>query len=66
MGFSMKAISFGLIILTSITVHDAFAYIDPGTGSAVLQALIGVIVAAAIGLSVYWQKLKMKIAMFRK
>ena len=62
----MKAISFGLIILTSITVHDAFAYIDPGTGSAVLQALIGVIVAAAIGLSVYWQKLKMKIAMFRK
>jgi hypothetical protein len=66
MEFSTKAISFGLIILTSITVHDAFAYIDPGTGSAALQALIGVIVAVSIGLKVYWEKIKMKITMFRK
>lgn len=66
MGFFPKEILFGLIILTSIPIHNAFAYVDPGTGSAVLQALIGVLVAVGIGVKVYWEKLKMKISMLRK
>lgn len=36
----------------------AFAYLDPGTGSMLLQGLIGGIAAASAVLSVYRQKVK--------
>jgi len=39
-------------------VLDAFAYIDPGTGSMILQSLIGALVGAGIILKVYWTKIK--------
>jgi hypothetical protein len=37
---------------------EAGAYIDPGTGSMLLQGLIAAIVAAAVALKLYWQKVK--------
>lgn len=40
-----------LIFLTS-----AHAYLDPGTGSIILQAIIGAIAAAATFLKFYWLK----------
>ena len=40
---------------TQTNVH---AYIDPGTGTIILQALIGGIVAAGAAVSFYWRKLK--------
>ena len=45
---------FGLISYTS----PAYAYLDPGTGSILLQGLIGGIAAAIAFLSIYWQKVK--------
>lgn len=45
------------IILVSYTT-PAFAYLDPGTGSMLLQGLIGGIAIAASFLSIYWQKVK--------
>ena len=36
----------------------AFAYLDPGTGSIVLQAIIGAVAVGAATISVYWNKLK--------
>ena len=45
---------FGLISYTS----PAYAYLDPGTGSMLLQGLIGGIAAAIAFLSIYWQKVK--------
>ena len=36
----------------------AHAYIDPATGTIILQALIGGIVAAGAAVSLYWRKLK--------
>ena len=44
----------GLISYTS----PAYAYLDPGTGSILLQGLIGGIASAIAFLSVYWQKVK--------
>ena len=44
----------GLISYTS----PAYAYLDPGTGSILLQGLIGGIAAAIAFLSIYWQKVK--------
>ena len=45
---------FGLISYAS----PAYAYLDPGTGSMLLQGLIGGIATAIAFLSIYWQKVK--------
>ena len=46
-----------LLLLTFYT-NPVFAYLDPGTGNIILQAIIGAIAAGATFISVYWQKLK--------
>ena len=41
-------------------VSDAFAYIDPGSGSLVIQMIVGALVGAGITIKIYWYKLKEK------
>jgi len=53
----IKNITFSIIIYILISVN-ASAYIDPGSGSILLQALIGGLAAAGATLSIYWEKLK--------
>ena len=36
----------------------AFAYLDPGTGSIILQGILGAIAAGVSYCSIYWQKIK--------
>ena len=36
----------------------AYAYLDPGTGSIILQALLGGIAGAAIAAKLYWSRIK--------
>ena len=36
----------------------AYAYLDPGTGSIILQAIIGLIAAGLTAVSIYWEKFK--------
>jgi hypothetical protein len=43
----------------------ASAYVDPGTGSLILQALIGAITAAAVAIATFWSRIKMIIGRFR-
>ena len=43
--------------------QDAAAYIDPGTGSMILQGLIAAFVAAAVVIRGYWYRIK---AFFRR
>ncbi len=43
-----------LIVLPS----TAMAYMDPGTGSTLISAIIGACVATAITVKTYWYKLK--------
>ena len=47
-------IFFGLISYTS----PAYAYLDPGTGSVLIQGLIGGIAVVMSFISIYWQKVK--------
>ena len=49
-----------LLLSRGFFVSDAYAYLDPGTGSVILQALIGVIAGVLITLKIYWYKLKEK------
>ena len=38
------------------TISSAHAYLDPGTGSIIVQALIGFLAAVAVTLKLYWHK----------
>ena len=58
----------GLAVLTAylalcmaVTPTQASAYIDPSTTTFVVQAAIGLAVAIAAGVSIYWRKAKKKI-----
>lgn len=45
-------------VLTIAGTAPAYAYLDPGTASMLLQGLIGGAVAAASVISIYWARLK--------
>lgn len=45
-------------LLLLVSTRPAEAYLDPGTGSMVLQAVIAAIAAAAVALKLYWTRLK--------
>jgi hypothetical protein len=36
---------------------SVFAYLDPGTGSMLVQLLVGGLAAAAVALKLYWHRL---------
>ena len=53
----------GLILGLAILAGNADAYIDPGTGSYVLQVAIAAAVAVAFSIKVFWKKI---VAFFRR
>jgi hypothetical protein len=52
--------SLGLMTVAALLIatRDAHAYLDPGTGSMLLQGLIAGIAAASVVLGGYWSKVK--------
>jgi O-antigen/teichoic acid export membrane protein len=46
------------LLLMVLLVSPVFAYIDPGSGSAIMSAIIGFFVAIGIAIKTYWYKLK--------
>ena len=54
----MKKILISTFVLVIFFNNKAFAYLDPGTGSIILQAILGAIAAGATWCSMYWQKIK--------
>ena len=53
----IKKILFLSFISLFLTISSAHAYLDPGTGSIILQGIIGAIAAIAVALKLYWHKL---------
>ena len=47
-----------LIFFIYLLPMKLFAYIDPGSGSAILSAIIGFFVAMGVAIKAYWYKLK--------
>lgn len=43
-----------------LSISNAFAYLDPGSGTIIIQMLAGALIGAGIALKLYWQKLKMR------
>jgi len=46
------------IIAIFLIVTNSYAYLDPGTGSFILQAIIGFLAAISAGFLYYWTKVK--------
>ena len=52
------------LIFGQFSIPNASAYIDPGSGSMIVQMLIGTLVGVGIAVKIYWQKIKMKFMKF--
>jgi len=46
------------IFLPLLLAHPAYAYLDPGTGSMLLQGLLAGIMAAGVTIGIYWRRFK--------
>lgn len=47
-----------LAIILTLLSSPAHAYIDPGSGSAIMGAIVGFFVAVGLAVKTYWYKLK--------
>ena len=55
-----------LCILILAPVDSAFAYLDPGTGSMLLQVILGGVAAIGVVIKLYWHKLRVALRLGRK
>lgn len=53
----LTSVLLAVVCLSTVSIDGAYAYIDPGTGSYILQLLIGGSVAAVFLVKMYWQRL---------
>lgn len=57
-------------IITTLTfliyMTDSEAYLDPGTGSMLLQVILGGIAAVGVAIKLYWHKLRAAFGMAKK
>jgi hypothetical protein len=50
-------ITVALVWMLFVFVRPAYAYLDPGSGSMILQAVLGIFAAAMVVLRIYWSRL---------
>ena len=56
-----------LFLFFVIQINNSYAYLDPGTGSTILQAIVAALAAGAATVSYYWRKVKdLYIKIFQK
>ena len=54
----MNKIIFQSFLIYIFSTNNVFAYLDPGTGSIILQAILGAIAAGFSYCVFYWNKVK--------
>lgn len=47
-----------MMIISNAYPRLAYAYLDPATGSMVIQAVIAVVAAASVSIGIFWRRLK--------
>ena len=62
----VKNYFFYFLILSFIIVKPAYAYLDPGAGSVILQGIIAAIAAVAIVVNLYWHKILVFLGIRKK
>ncbi len=46
------------VLFCMVSPQNAYAYIDPGTGSYILQMIIAFLVGASFAIKIYWRKIR--------
>jgi len=54
----MKTSNTLIVIALLLVPGEAFAYLDPGTGSMILQGVLAALFGAAFTIKLYWHRLK--------
>ena len=55
-----------VLLLLLLLVTDVEAYLDPGTGSMLLQVILGGVAAIGVAIKLYWHKLRVAFGMGKK
>ncbi|NOR19785.1 MAG: hypothetical protein GQ538_06815 [Xanthomonadales bacterium] len=55
-----------ITVLLLLIFTDAMAYLDPGTGSMLLQVILGGVAAVGVAIKLYWHKLRAAFGMAKK
>jgi hypothetical protein len=58
LGFASAALAPGNAIAVGDPIEIQVAYLDPGTGSMILQAIVATLAGAAVAITAYWQKIR--------
>ncbi len=57
MRMSHQFVQYILLVIMIITARPAYAYIDPGTGSLIIQSILAAIAGSIIAVKFYWYKI---------
>lgn len=55
-----------LLICALLLTPNAWAYLDPGTGSMLLQVILGGIAAIGVAFKIFWHRIKLAIGLGKK
>jgi len=62
----MNSWRWSAVVLLALVAEPAFAYLDPGTGSMLLQVVLGGIAAVGVAIKLFWYKIRVAIGLSRK
>jgi multisubunit Na+/H+ antiporter MnhC subunit len=62
-GIHMRNIVLPVLALLLLSTNSAHAYLDPGTGSIILQAIVAGVASSLFVLKMYWHKFKSLIGL---
>jgi hypothetical protein len=62
----MKSWYWLLAIVLWGAAPSAWAYLDPGTGSMLLQVILGGIAAVGVALKLFWHKIRIALGLSKK
>jgi hypothetical protein len=52
--------------LLLLATQPVYAYLDPGTGSMLLQVILGGIAAVGVALKLFWHKIRVAVGLGKK
>ena len=55
-----------IVALLVLATEPAFAYLDPGTGSMLLQVILGGVAAVAVAIKLFWYKIRAAVGLGKK
>lgn len=62
----MQSLIFQALFIVLVFASPAHAYLDPGTGSVILQGVIAGIAAIAFAVKIYWHRLLQLLGLRKK